>query len=336
MTLFIPDSAYINPKALDYAKGLQIKKNLEHYKVPIIESRSVEINEKSLQQNYIKSKKTVYVTFNNQKKLQTCRPSADYMIHLSSSCPGHCEYCYLQTTQGEKPYMKLFVNLDHIFNVVETYIEMKKPELTFFECGSITDPIAVEHLTGNLKDTIEYFGKSEYGRLRVISKYGNVDSFLDIPHHQHTKFRFSINTNYMIRTFEHGTAGYEERITAAQKIAEAGYPLGFIIAPIMIFDGWKEEYDALLEDLSHHLKNYNQTISFELIQHRFTSTAKNLILERYPKTKLDMDEDKRLLKWGPYGKFKYVYPKETSTEMKLYISDLIYKYFDNANIEYFT
>lgn len=336
MKLFIPNQAYIDPKSLNYEVGRNTYRKLEELGVPLIESRKVSIEGKSPIENYAKSKKTIYLTVNNQKKLRPCSPSADYQFSLSSSCPGHCEYCYLQTTQGEKPFMKVFVNIDEILEVIQNHINENIPGITTFECGSITDPIALEHLTGNLKRCIEFFANNENGRLRVITKYENVDSFLDIDHKKHTKFRFSVNTKYVIEKFEHNTASFEARIDAARKISEAGYPLGFIIAPIMIYDDWKAEYKELLDELKSQLGDNKDGLTFELIQHRFTATAKELILTRFPKTELDLDEEKRQLKWGPYGKFKYVYPKEKSGEIKDYISELIYDNFKNATIEYFT
>jgi spore photoproduct lyase len=67
-----------------------------------------------------------------------------------------------------------------------------------------------------------------------------------------------------------------------------------------------------------------------------TPIAKNYILQRYPNTRLDMDEAARSVKWGKYGRFKYVYPKETAQKMKTYISGLISERFPDAVIEYFT
>lgn len=336
MILFKPNVAYIDPRCEKYKVGNEAINYLRENDIPMINSRKVTIEGTTPQENYAKAKKTIYLTVNGQKKLKSCRPSADYQFALSSSCPGNCEYCYLQTTQGEKPFMKVFVNIEEILNVIEEHIELSGQEQVTFECGSITDPVALEHITGNLKRCIEYFGNSERGRLRVITKYDNVDSFLDIAHNDHTKFRFSINTKYVISQFEHGTTGFEERIEAARKIAGAGYPIGFIIAPIMIYENWKEDYESLLERLSNEIGNYDHEITFELIQHRFTKTAKELILDRFPNTKLDMDEESRQLKWGPYGKFKYVYPKEKSSEMKEFMTDLINKKFQNTRIEYFT
>ena len=332
----MPSKAFIDPKSQEYEVGRYAKNKLQELNVPIVESKKVIIQGQSPIENYVESKRTIYLTVSREKKLRPCSPSADYQFSLSSSCPGHCEYCYLQTTQGEKPYMKVFVNIEEILEVIQKHIDDHLPEITYFECGSITDPIALEHLTGNLKRCIEYFANIENGRLRIATKYANIDSFLNINHKAHTKFRFSINTKYVINQFEHNTASFHERLEAARKIAYAGYPIGFIIAPIMIYDHWEEEYRELLEELKLQLGDYKERITFELIQHRFTNAAKELILKRFPKTELDLDEEKRQLKWGPYGKFKHVYPKEQSEELKDYISDLIIENFNNAEIQYFT
>lgn len=336
MNLFIPDAAYIDPRSLKYASAKAAIEYLEKLNVPIIHSRKVVIEGDSPVKNYAKAKRTVFVTVNSEKKLKSCKPSADYQFSLSISCPGSCEYCYLQTTQGEKPFTKVFVNVEDILDVIQEHINNNLPNITTFECGSITDPVALEHLTGNLKKCIEFFGNNQNGRLRVITKFDNVNSFLNINHNNHTKFRFSINSRYVINKFEHNTSSFEERIAAAKKIASSGYPIGFIIAPIMIYENWKSEYKELLNILKSELADFNNQITFELIQHRYTATAKKLILTRFPNTELDMNEETRQLKWGPYGKFKYVYPKEKSSEIKEYISELINTNFKNALIEYFT
>ncbi|HEY5563521.1 MAG TPA: spore photoproduct lyase [Clostridiaceae bacterium] len=335
MNLFIPEAAYIDPLALKHANGIVIKDKLVTLGVPIIYSKKVDISYETPGENYIHSKNTVLVTTSNIKKLTSCKPSADFQFSISSSCPGNCEYCYLQTTQGEKPTIKIFANIEDIIKTIEEYIE-KSTGITTFECSSITDPIALEHITGGLKTLIEFFGESERGRLRLVTKYSNVDSLLSLKHNKHTTFRFSINSDYVINNFEHKTAPLDARLQAALKISKAHYPLGFILAPIMTYVGWKEDYRKTIEALYLSLKDYSDEISFELIQHRFTKRAKELIMDRFPHTKLDLKEENRILKWGPYGKFKYVYTKPVSKEIKDYVSELIGKYFTNYRIEYFT
>lgn len=336
MKLFIPDIAYVDPKVLKYDAGKKLIEYLESINVPIVNSKKVVIDCESAEKNYAMAKKTILFTINAQKKLVSCRPSADYQFSLSSSCPANCEYCYLQTTQGEKPFMKVFMNVEEILGVIQSYIDKNMPNITTFECASITDPIALEHLSGNLKRCIEFFGNSDKGRLRLVTKFDDVDYLLNIKHNKHTKFRFTLNSRYVINNFEHNTCGFNERIVAVKKIAAAGYPIGFLIAPIMIYDNWKQEYKELFETLKVTLDDYNEEVSFELIQHRFTKTAKELIIQRFKNTKLDLNEEGRQLKWGPYGKFKYVYKKPDSEEIKNYISQLINDNFNKAIIEYFT
>lgn len=105
----------------------------------------------------------------------------------------------------------------------------------------------------------------------------------------------------------------------------------------MYYDNWEIEYDMLFKKAKEYLPNtLHLPLTFELIQYRFTTKAKNVILQRFPNTKLDMDEENRIKKWGPYGVYKYVYPKDVSEELKNGITNLINKYFPNSYIEYFT
>src|SRR5690606_2255207 len=136
---------------------------------------------------------------------------------------------------------------------------------------------------------------------------------------------------YVIRQFEPGTSSFAHRIQAAGKIAKAGYPLGFIIAPIIWHEGWEEGYADLLRRLKAEVPpEAEETLTFELIQHRFTKTAKRVIEARYPKSKLEMDEAKRKYKWGRWGQGKYVYPDEQATALREHLTEHIFANFPKA------
>ena len=249
---------------------------------------------------------------------------------------GHCHYCYLQTTLGSKPYIRTYVNLDEIFDQAEKYIEERKPEITRFEAACTSDIVGIDHLTHALKKAIEFFGETEYGQLRFVTKFHHVDHLLDAKHNGKTRFRFSINSRYVIKNFEPGTSSFDERRSSAQG-CQAGYPLGFIVAPIIRHDGWEEGYRELFERLSHSLEGLEfDDLTFELIQHRFTKPAKKVIMKRYPKTKLEMDEEKRKYKWGRYGIGKYVYQTDEAKEIETSIREFIHHHFPKAEIQYFT
>lgn len=338
MKPFEPSLVYFEPKALEYPLGKELYKKFQQKQIPIrmttSHNRITNLPGNTELERYRIAKRTLVVGVRKTLKFEQSKPSADYALPLATGCMGHCHYCYLQTTLGNRPYVRVYVNLDEIFAQAENYIEERKPEVTVFEAACTSDPVGLEHITGSLKKTIEFIGQNPYARLRFVTKYANVDSLLDAKHNGHTRFRFSVNANYVVRQMEPATSPLEERIQAAKKVAEAGYPLGFIIAPIMIFEEWEQQYEELLQTL--HEQITSQDLTFELITHRFTKTAKGIIEKRYPKTKLEMKEEERKKKWGPYGRVKYVYQDPYMKAIQEHMQKLIKHYFPTAEISYFT
>nr|WP_202410079.1 spore photoproduct lyase [Halobacillus litoralis] len=337
----MPELVYIEPRALEYPLGRELKEKFEGLGIEIRETTSHNqvrnLPGENDFQKYRMAKSTLVVGVRKTLKFDTSKPSAEYAIPLATGCMGHCHYCYLQTTMGSKPYIRTYVNIDEVFDAAEQYMKERAPEETRFEASCTSDIVGVDHLTHSLKRAIEYFGESEHGRLRFVTKFAHVDHLLDAKHNGRTRFRFSMNADYVIKYLEPGTSRLDERIEAAAKVAKAGYPLGFIIAPIYLYEDWKEGYRILFEKLQDKLPDYaTKDLTFELIQHRFTKPAKRVIQKNYPMTKLEMDEEKRKYKWGKYGIGKYVYQKDEQEEMKIVLGGYINQYFPEASLEYFT
>lgn len=339
--VFKPELVYFEPAALDYPKGQKIMEWAKKEGLPIrmtsSHNRITNLPGETDLQKYRMAKNTLVVGLRKTLTFDQSKPSAEYAIPIATGCMAHCHYCYLQTTLGAKPYIRVYVNMDDILKSAKNYIDERVPELTRFEAACTSDPLGLEHISGSLADLITFMAKEPYGRLRFVSKFHHVEPILGLEHNGHTRVRFSINADYVIRQFEPGTSTFHERIEAAGKIARAGYPLGFIIAPILWHEGWEKGYSELLEKLKKSLPSEALSdLTFELIQHRFTKTAKNVILQRYPKTKLEMDEEKRKYKWGRWGQGKYVYPDDQATALREHITEQIFKQFPQATIDYFT
>lgn len=341
MKPFVPQLVYIEPRALDYPLGVELKNKFESMGLEIRETTSHNqirnLPGDNDFQKYRTAKSTLVVGVRKTLKFDSSKPSAEYAIPFATGCMGHCHYCYLQTTMGSKPYIRTYVNLDEIFDAADKYMQERAPEITRFEASCTSDIVGIDHLTHSLKKAIEYFGKSEHGMLRFVTKFHHVDHLLDADHRGKTRFRFSVNADYVIKNFEPGTSSLDLRIEAAAKVAGANYPLGFIVAPIYLHEGWEEGYKTLFQKLYDKLPaSATEDLTFELIQHRFTKPAKRVIQQNYPMTKLELDEAKRQYKWGRYGIGKYVYTKDEATEIKETLSEYIHSYFPRARIEYFT
>lgn len=338
--MFIPKRIIFEKKALDYDMGQSIYQLFKDKKdIQIIELSNNRIKENipgdNLYDFYREGKKTLVVGIKRGKKFQTCKPSAHYQLPLLSGCIGQCQYCYLNTNLGERPYMRVNVNLADIYANAQRYMAERLPDKTIFEGSATCDPIPVEPYSNALKQTIEFFAKSEKGRFRFVTKYADVGTLLDIDHKDRTEVRFTLNTDRVIKDYEQGTASLKKRIEACKRIISAGYPTGFIIAPVFLYDNWKADYRNLLLDLKESLpRKTSHPISFEVISHRYTTRAKNIILDVFPGTILPMDDDLRTYKYGQFGYGKFVYTKEELSDIKVFFTEEINTIFEKAHIKY--
>lgn len=345
MKSFIPNQVFFEPQSLDYPLGRDLVDHFRQMKVPVKETTShnrvTGIAGNTATESYREAKRTLVIGVRRGKVFQTCKPSAHYQLPLATSCPGMCEYCYLATTLGQKPYLRVYVNVNEILEIAQELIESRSPEITVFEGAATSDPLPIEKYTGSLKQAIEFFGEQPYGRFRFVTKFTEVESLLNAKHNGHTRFRFSLNCDEVIRSYEHGTPSAKERIEAASKVSKAGYPLGFIIAPLFRFENWEDQYTKLFISLAEQLAQNPpvdwsaEKLTFEFITHRFTAKAKSNILKVFPQNRLPMDEESRKYKFGQFGYGKYVYQPEEIAELKAFFLNLTDNYFPGAGIEYF-
>lgn len=338
--MFIPKRILFQKNTLNYEIGKNIYNFFkDNRNVEIMELSNNRIKDKipgdGIYDFYREGKNTLVVGVHSGIKFQSCKPSAHYQLPLFSGCIGQCEYCYLNTNLGDKPYMKVNVNVDAILEQAQKYIDERLPEITIFEGSATSDPIPTEPYTHSLEQAINFFSNSSNGRFRFVSKFTDVDSLLGIKHNGNTEIRFTLNTNKIIKDFESRTPSMEKRVDAAIKVIKAGYPMGLLIAPVFLYDGWKGDYKNLLLHLHNKLpEDIAYPITFEVISHRYTTRAKNIILEAFPKTTLPMIDEDRTFKYGQFGYGKYVYGKEQIAEMKGFFEMEINNIFRNKEIKY--
>ena len=265
---FIPQRLFFEAGSLDYPIAKRI---LDSFKsnpgvsIHMLNPKQRITNKPgaSLPDAYRLGKRTLVVGIRKTLTFQGCKPSAHYQLPLVTGCMGQCEYCYLNTQFGKNPYIRVYVNLEEILTRAATYIEQRTPAITIFEGAATSDPVPVEPYTQSLAETIRFFAEQEHAKFRFVTKYTDMDSVLNLDHRGNTTIRFSINADHIIKKYEHFTPPLPMRLQAAVKIAESGYPLGFIIGPVIIFDGWEAAYKNMLEDLVVLLNGHrNDPISF--------------------------------------------------------------------------
>ena len=284
-------------------------------------------------------------------RLQPIPPSADWQMNLAEGCPAHCHYCYLAGSLSGPPVVRAYANLPKMLEHTATYEGTYPPNRswqatdanrpTTFEVSCYTDVLGIEHLTGSLAECIRYYGTREHGQLRFVTKYGNVDSLLDLPHNGQTRARVSLNADVVARRLEGGTASVEARLQGIRKLAlpkesgGGGYPIGLVIAPIMPIPGWREHYTALIDRIAQVI-DFPTDMNAEFISHRFTPGSKDVLMQWYPNTSLEMDEMTRAEKRNKFGGTKYVYLPDEMKAMRAWFTTEWQRRFPTAPVQYWT
>lgn len=338
--MFQPQRVLFEKTALDYEMGRRIYDIFSNQeRVEVMECSAQKIKEiiagDTVAKTYQNGKKTLVLSKKKSSAFQTCKPSADYMLPLVSGCMGQCEYCYLHTKLGDKPFVRVHVNVDDILTKAARYMEAAPDKVTSFEGSATSDPLCVEPYTHSLATAIEFFAKDPRGRFRFVTKYNDVDSLLCLQHNGKTEIRFSINTERVRSSYEHYTASIEARIRAAAKVMVAGYPTGFLIAPVFLYENWQEEYAGVIRRLKEVLPDVSpHPITFEVITHRFTPTAKEIIGQVFPESTLPMNEEERVYKRGQFGYGKFTYAKEDMRKVKAFFQEEIAAVFPDSDLQY--
>ena len=359
--LWMPKRVLFTPDALNEPFGQQIYERVSALNLPIEvmkTNRLTGLRGADERETYRLAKNTLAVVNAppSALRLQPIPPSADWQMNLAEGCPAHCQYCYLAGSLQGPPVVRTYANLPTMLAHTVTYEGTYPPNKswqtsdqnrpTTFEVSCYTDVLGIEHLTGSLAECIRYYGTRENAELRFVTKYDQVDGLLDLPHNGHTRARFSLNAETVVRRIEGGTASLEARLRALRKLAlprnmgGGGYPVGVVLAPIMPIPNWREAYTDLLDRIYAALDYGTNAdvldLNVELISHRFTPGSKDILLQWYPNTSLDMDEAPRAQKRNKFGGTKYVYHPTDMQELKRFFYDEWAKRFAKAPILYWT
>ena len=246
MRRWLPRQVLLCASAREHRHGQAIAARCRELGVEVVElagDRLLGLGDPDPREAYRRAKSTlaVVVAPPSQRRLQPIPPSADWRLDIARGCPAHCQYCYLAGSLPGAPVTRAFANLEQILaqvavregrGTVTSRQAARAGEGTTFEASCYTDPLGLEHLTGSLSRTIEFFGRRSDGSLRFTTKFDDVEPLLGLRHRGRTRARFSVNAAAVER-LEGGTARVSARIAALRRMAEAGYPVGLTIAPIV-------------------------------------------------------------------------------------------------------
>ncbi len=336
MKEFIPKAIYYEEKAKEYPLGKELLEKYETQGIPeyIIENHN-NIEEMRTKQNkeFPNMKQNLIIGIRKTHKFVPNHKISDYLVpYTSSGCTAMCLYCYLVCNYNKCAYLRLFVNREEMLDKIIKEANKSEQELTF-EIGSNSDLILENTITGNLIWTIENFAKNNKGYITFPTKFDMVDDLLPLNHNGRVIIRVSMNPEEIIQRIELGTSSLKNRIIAINKLKEAGYKVGILIAPVVLIENWKEKYEELFITLQKELsEKVKQDVFFEVILMTYSYIHRKINEEAFPNAINLYDQEKMTGR----GKGKYTYKQEIRREAEDYLKELFKKYFPNNEIIYFS
>ena len=227
-------------------------------------------------------------------------------------------------------YLRLFVNREEMLDKIIKVANKSDKNLTF-EIGSNSDLILENTITNNLVWTIENFRKSPKGMLTFPTKFDMVDPILPLNHDGKIIVRMSVNPQDIIKQIEIGTSPLKNRVEAINKLKQAGYKVGILIAPVILVDNWKNLYEELIKYLDENLSiEVKKDVFFEIIFMTYSYVHRMINNDAFPDRINLYNQDIMTVR----GRGKYMYKKEVKEEGEVFFRDKLKRYFPSNEILY--
>ncbi|HAN20090.1 MAG: spore photoproduct lyase [Clostridiales bacterium GWF2_36_10] len=327
-----PVKIYYEPAIDEYTLGKTLR---EKYKdvpqIPIESHNNIFELRSRPNSDFVEMKKYLIIGVRKTHKYADNFKTSDFLVPFTSSgCSAMCLYCYLVCNYNKCSYLRIFVNQEEILNKLIKKSHSTEKECVF-EIGSNSDLILENMITNSLITTIEEFGKKGRGAITFPTKFSMVDKLLNLDHNGKVIFRMSINPSEIIRDVEIGTSTLMSRIIALNKMCEAGYKVGLLIAPVIMLKNWRMIYtemlDTLYENLTEKVKN---SMFIEVIFMTYSYVHRAINDQAFPDRQKLYNQQ---LMTGR-GRGKYCYRQYYREDGEAFLRYEIGKRFNCANIIY--
>lgn len=216
-------------------------------------------------------------------------------------CPFNCSYCFLHTFYGQDEIV-VFQDEAEVVRQVKAFME-QAAEPFHIGTGEYSDSLAVPDAVSLGKTLIGLFARQDKHLLELKTKSANVEELLGLEHHGQTVIAWSVNPERIVRSEEEGAVNLEERLAGAKKCVAAGYPVAFHFDPIIYYEGWENDYRAVV-DLIFARINSRQIAWISLGALRFQPKMKEVIKDRFPRSIITFEN----FEAGEDGKLRYFKP----------------------------
>jgi len=206
-----------------------------------------------------------------------------YFLNIGLNCPFNCTYCILQVYLNTNSLV-FYVNFEDMLKELEFRLK-EDTSIMRIGTGELTDSLALDPLVGLSPVLIEFFSKHERSYLELKTKSTNCEHLLGLDHRGKTIISWSLSPQIIIDKEEGLAPSLKSRLRAAKICQDSGYKIGIHFDPIILYEGWQDDYESIIEEIFKNL-DHRSIPWISLGCFRFVPDLKGIIQERFPKSKI--------------------------------------------------
>jgi spore photoproduct lyase family protein len=256
----------LEPGVTEYARGREILARFpdaervevpSHWNIPGLHGNA------GLVKDWVRVKRDTLVL--GVRKSLGCRlngRSADYIAPgLSNGCAMACAYCYVPRRKGYANPITTFVNADEVLGYLERHARRLGPKREpnqvdagawVYDVGENGDCSVDALVSDNVRDTVARFRRLPNAKASFATKFVN-PALLAYDPRGRTRVRFSLMPPRAAAVLDVRTSPMRDRIAAGERLRGAGYEVHLNFSPVVVYDGWLDDYRRLLRDVDDAL-----------------------------------------------------------------------------------
>ena len=229
------------------------------------------------------------------RKSMLIRPSGRSTDFISPSfgygCLYNCSYCYMKRHKDKG--LDVATNTGDILTAINNhafFTPVDKPNQTHAEYTtydiSCNEDFALHAKHHQWEKIFEFFRDHSIAMGSFATKYVN-DNLLSFNPQGKIRIRFSLMPQHKSDLHEPNTSKIIDRIKAIDAFIDAGYDVHINFSPVIVYDGWLEDYADLFNMVNDYVQYKDQVLAEVIfLTHNFKKHVINLA--RHPETEIDL------------------------------------------------
>lgn len=175
------------------------------------------------------------------------------LVNLGFGCRFECEYCFLQQYQNLHAVL-LPANVDEFLaKIDQAHFRTGPFDRPRIGSGEFTDSLVFDDITQYSAQLVPFFRKRPQWQFEFKTKSTNIGGLLQVGGCENVVVSWSVNAAPITEKAEHFTPKLTARLQAACEVARAGYRLGFHFDPVVIYEGYRQDYARVVQEMSDTL-----------------------------------------------------------------------------------